>query len=69
MKVIILCIFASNNKISDMPIIDFIRKKTVSRVATNTMLMLRRKDNRSPLHLRRTQRRHIPDIQQRQPLP
>ncbi len=62
MKVIILCIFASNNKISDMPIIDFIRKKTVSRVATNTMLMLRRKDNRSPLHLRRTQRRHIPDI-------
>ncbi len=69
MKVIILCIFASNNKISDMPIIDFIRKKTVSRVATNTILMLRRKDNRSPLHLRRTQRRHIPDIQQRQPLP
>ena len=112
MKVIILCIFAPNNKISDMPIIDFIRKKSVSRndteaafnamllrnkaliwhvcsdyslgrawkiedcmqeviynlwryfgtfegrssektwiyrVATNTMLMLRRKDNRSPI--------------------
>ena len=112
MKVIIMCNFAPNNKISDMPIIDFIRKKSVSRndseaafnamllrnkaliwhvcsdyslgrawkiedcmqeviynlwryfgtfegrssektwiyrVATNTMLMLRRKDNRSPI--------------------
>ena len=43
MKVIIMCIFAPNNKISDMPIIDFIRKKSVSsndtEAAFNAMLL------------------------------